>query len=296
MNSRNCTSTTRSAGTVPSSRAVTERSSPSRMFSAKSAAASGIVAVVARQRTQPRDERRQRRDDPQRIAVRLHQQRVRVLGEQRAEAHRWPGDFSTHRCAGCFDCRCSRNMRCQRYAGAMSASCSSQVAYDGTRYCVGKIMLRKSDAVMRTHSCGSCAPIGCICWNPGRTRSTPASVVVDLRDARVGVVRRGLGRRNRLVDLPRERNARRRVLREQLVQDRRARAALADDHDRRHDVDADDLRMLLAVVDDPHAVAEVADELAADERGTQLVQRGFVLQARRRAGPDLRATSRHRDR
>ncbi len=67
-------------------------------------------------------------------------------------------------------------MRCQRYAGRMSASSSNQRVYDGTRYWVGKIMLRKSDAVMRTHSCGSCAPIGCIFLKPGSTRSTPSSV------------------------------------------------------------------------------------------------------------------------
>ena len=63
-----------------------------------------------------------------------------------------------------------------RYAGDMSASCSNQLVYDGTRYCVGKIMLRKSEAVIRTHSCGSCAAIGCIDLKPGNTRSTPASV------------------------------------------------------------------------------------------------------------------------
>jgi hypothetical protein len=37
-------------------------------------------------------------------------------------------------------------------------------------------MLRKSEAVIRTHSCGNCAAIGCIDLKPGKTRSTPASV------------------------------------------------------------------------------------------------------------------------
>ena len=61
----------------------------------------------------------------------------------------------------------------------MSASSISQCAYDGTRYCVGKIMLRKSPPVMRTHSCGSSAPIGCIAWKPGITSSTPSSSACD---------------------------------------------------------------------------------------------------------------------
>ncbi len=71
-------------------------------------------------------------------------------------------------------------MRWYRYAGAMSASSMSQFAYDGTRYCVGKIMLRKSPPVMRTHSCGSSAPIGCIAWNPGITSSTMSSCSCDV--------------------------------------------------------------------------------------------------------------------
>ena len=49
---------------------------------------------------------------------------------------------------------------------------SSSAPYDGTRYCVGKITLRKSLAVMRTHSCASRAPIGCIDLKPGMTSST----------------------------------------------------------------------------------------------------------------------------
>ena len=45
----------------------------------------GDRRVVTRQRPEPRDQRRQRRDDPQWIAVRLHQEGVRVLAEQRVE-------------------------------------------------------------------------------------------------------------------------------------------------------------------------------------------------------------------
>ncbi len=88
---------------------------------------------------------------------------------------------------------------------AMSASSSSQRAYDGTRYCVGKIMLRKSSAVMRTHSCGE--PRAHRVHRPeAREHEVDAGERrVDLVDARVGVVRRGLRRRAGLVDLPRER-------------------------------------------------------------------------------------------
>ena len=58
----------------------------------------------------------------------------------------------------------------------MSASYIVQCAYDGTRYWVGKITLRKSDAVMRTHSCARRAPIGCIFRNPGMSSSVPERI------------------------------------------------------------------------------------------------------------------------
>ena len=60
----------------------------------------------------------------------------------------WPGDFSTQRRAGrdAATAGAAGTGGASRYAGAMSASWSSQRAYDGTRYCVGKIMLRKSHA------------------------------------------------------------------------------------------------------------------------------------------------------
>ena len=135
----------------------------------------------------------------------------------------------------------------------MSASSISHCAYDGTRYCVGKIMLRKSPPVMRTHSCGRRAPIGCIAWKPGITSSTPSSNDCDT-SMRGSVSKVAVsGRRQRVVDLPRERHPVRRILREEVVQDRRARARLADDHDRRHDVGVADLGMLLAPLDESRA-------------------------------------------
>ena len=111
-------------------------------------------------------------------------------------------------------------------------------------------MLRKSPPVMRTHSCGSSAPIGCIAWKPGMTSSTPSSSACDsaMRGSVSNVAVSGGGQR--AVDLPRERHAVRGILREQVVQDRGAGARLADDHDRRHDVDVGDLGMLLAPLDE----------------------------------------------
>ena len=67
--------------------------------------------------------------------------------------------------------------------------------------------------------------------------------LVDLCDARVGVERGGLGRWHRPVDLPRGGDARGRVEREEVVEDRRPGPALADNHDRWHDVDGGDLGM-----------------------------------------------------
>ncbi len=98
-------------------------------------------------------------------------------------------------------------------------------------------MLAKSCAVSATHSCGSCAPIGCIVLKPGISRSTPRSASRP-RDARVGLVGRALRRRPRVHHLPRHRHAVRRILRQELVQDRRAGARQADDEERALDAPA----------------------------------------------------------
>ncbi len=178
------------------------------MYSANSSAASGIDGSSHASRRSVGDERAERGDDPQRVAVRLHQQRARVLGEQRVETPDVPGRLQhPPRRSGGATGGAGGRARCQRYAELMSASCSSHVPYDGTWYCVGKIMLRKSEPVMRTHSCGRRAPIGCIARKPGRHEVDHRERLVDLGDARIGVVRRGLGRRERLVDLPRQRHA-----------------------------------------------------------------------------------------
>ena len=58
----------------------------------------------------------------------------------------------------------------------MSASKRSQRVYDGTRYWTGNIMLRKTDAVIATHSCASSGPSGCMARKPGMTRSTIAAL------------------------------------------------------------------------------------------------------------------------
>ena len=93
-----------------------------------------------------------------------------------------------------------------------------------------------------------------------------------LVDAGVGVVRGGLGRRQRLVDFPGERHTRRPVLREQVVEHRRASARLADDHDRRHHVSCRDLRMLGAVAHDASTRHEVTDQLAGHDLRAELVE------------------------
>ena len=178
----------------------------------------------------------------------------------------------------------------------MSASWMSQFAYDGTRCCVGKIMLRKSPPVMRTHSCGSSAPIGCIAWNPGITSSTMSSCSCDVGDARVGPVGRRLGRWQRTVDLPRERHAVGVVLCEQVVEDRGAGARLPDDEDRRHDVGVGDLGVLLAPLDETEADREVVDDLAGDDLLAQLVQRRFRAAATRCSARTRDATCPRRSR
>ena len=101
---------------------------------------------------------------------------------------------------------------------------------------------------------------------------------LHLVDTWIGVVRRGLGWGQRLVDLPRERHPGRAVLRQQVVEHRRAGAGLAHDHDRWHHVARGDVRMLGAVAQDSGTRREVARELAGCDLHTQLVELRFAPQ------------------
>ena len=84
--------------------------------------------------------------------------------------------------------------------------------------------------------------MGWIFLKSGSTRSTPARCLSTAAMRGIGVVGRRLGRRPRMLHLPRHRHAARRVLRHQLVQDRRPRARQPDDEERRRDRAVRDLR------------------------------------------------------
>ena len=91
---------------------------------------------------------------------------------------------------------------------------------------------RTGDAVIRTHSWPTCAPIGCQRHEPGDDLLAHLQGGLGFGDPRVGLVRFGLRHRERGVDLPRQRRPQRRVLGEQVEQDRGAGAGLSDDEDR----------------------------------------------------------------
>ena len=101
---------------------------------------------------------------------------------------------------------------------------------------------------------------------------------IRLGDARIGVVRRGLRRWHRRVDLPRERHARLGVLREQVVEDRGTGARLADDHDRWDDRDVDDLGVLGSPRDHAQAAREQGHDLVFRDGHAELVEAGFLAE------------------
>ena len=96
------------------------------------------------------------------------------------------------------------------------------------------------------------------------------------RNARIGVVGSGLRWRQRTIDFPREWDAVRVILGEEVVEDRRAGTGLSDDHDRRYDVDLGDLGVTLAPLDDAESGREVVGELAHGDLLTELVQSAFA--------------------
>ena len=117
------------------------------------------------------------------------------------------------------------------------------------------------------HSTGTRAPSSCIASYSGTISHQSRTA----RSAR-SIASRRLGGRKRLAHLEGERRAQRGILREQLVQDRRAGARQARDEDRRGDGRGLDRRLALAGVDHAQPVREPLDQIGARERATDVVE------------------------
>ena len=97
----------------------------------------------------------------------------------------------------------------------------------------------------------------------------PAEVLLDLRDARIALEARTLGRRPGVHHLPGHRHAIRGVLRQQLVQDRGARARQADHEHGLADRSLFDFRMPHARVVHAQAVLEQTQQIAPREHAAE---------------------------
>ena len=167
MNARYCTSTTRSAGMLPSTRAVTERSRASTTSSAHTDATRSMVRSSLNMPLMVVNN-----DDSEAMARSgsrwvCTKNASGYVSRSAGSAHRCAPDFNTHRSAWWWDCSTWRYRRWNWYVGAMSASFVTHSRYDGTQYWLPKMTLLKSQPVMRTHSCASSAPVGCMAWRPG---------------------------------------------------------------------------------------------------------------------------------
>lgn len=97
----------------------------------------------------------------------------------------------------------------------------------------------------------------------------PAELGVALRDPGVARVAGAFGRRRGRVALPGERRPAPRVLGQDVVQDRGARAGESDDDERAADLDRGDLGMPLAVGNQLEAVADDADQCLPRDRAAE---------------------------
>jgi hypothetical protein len=97
-------------------------------------------------------------------------------------------------------------------------------------------------------------------------------------DARIRVERGGLGRWRREHRLPGHRRSVGRVLRENVVQDRRARAGQADDEDRLDDLLLRDLGESLAVVHVVETIDGMTEDSLLGDHPTDRVQPGLALE------------------
>ena len=139
-------------------------------------------------------------------------------------------------------------------------------------------MLRKSPPVMRTHSCGRRAPIGCIARNPGMTRSTIEACVslASIRGSVSYVAVSGGGRGWSTSHV--QRHPHLGIFGEEVEEDRRAGAPLTDDHDRRDDVARGDLGLGRGGGDDAEPRRQVAEQFPLDDGRAEVVQRGFAVE------------------
>ena len=115
-----------------------------------------------------------------------------------------------------------------------------------------------SAASCTTHSWASRAPIGCIALKPGSADRRPRARRRSPRSADRSRTCSPRAAEHGIVALPGERRAVRGIAREDVVQDRRARARQADDDDRLMHRDARDLGVSAARRDEPEPIAQHA--------------------------------------
>ena len=228
--------------------------------------------VVAEDPPEVREERGQRGDDLDGVAVRLDVARVGVLGlegregpEVRARLHDPPVAAVVPpeelQVAPVQPVR-RRHVRLRGHP----AHVRREVVLAPEDHAL-EVATRDAHALLREPRAGRVHRL-----HLGSRRVTEVDARLHVVDARVGVVRRRLGWRDRAVDLPAQRHAIRRVLAEEIVQDRRAGATHADHHDDRPDVGARDVGVLVVPVHDLEPVREVADQVVGCDRDAELAE------------------------
>ena len=241
------------------------------------------VRIVAGHAAELLLQRRDRRDDAQRVAVRLHEQCVRVLGEECVEAPDVRGRLQQpavrrHGIGGM-----ARLQVLEEEAVPPVCGCHVRLVHHpaGVRR---DAVLRGEDHAAKVRRSDANALLreptahGVHGQEAGHEQLDTRELRVDLVDAGVGEVGRRLGRGDRKVHLPGQRRAAGQVLGEDVVEDRGAGARLADDDDGRDDITVGDLGMLLAPVDDGHPVPEQHAHVAGDDVDAQRVEARFLAQ------------------
>ena len=235
------------------------------------------VDRVARHAAQQRREGDQRRDDAQRVAVRLHDARVRVLGEQRVQRPQVAGRLQHPAPGRCAPLEVLEPAPVRRVERAMVDRLEpALVVADAVRRREQdrrELVRRDRDALLRQRRAH---PVHRL--EAGDQLLDAGEVLLDRRDARIGVEARALGWRPRAHHLPGRRHAIGGIAREQLVQDRRAGARQAEDEERRADGATLDLRVAAQHVLHAQAVLEQAQQIRARDDAAERRQRRLALE------------------
>ena len=235
------------------------------------------VDVVAGHAAQHGDQARERGDDLQRIAMRLDDARVGILGEERVERPEMARALQHPALRRTPPLEVLQLAAMRRVdpaqIGPVEPRLVARDAMRGREQHAREVVRGERDALLRQLRAHRVHRL-----EAGDQAVDARQMLVDRGDARVGLVGGALRRRPGMHHLPGHRHAVRRVLRQQLVQDRRPGPRQADDEERAFDPAGRDLGMRRVHGGHAQAILEQTDDIGTGDHAAERGEAGLGLE------------------